>query len=201
MSARTFTDSIGARWEVFEVHRVSRNAGAVSAGLEGGWLSFVGEAEKRRLAPFPPDWEVLGEAELASLCERARRASPTRIVRTPPTATSAGGTRIDISTELNRAEDRGAPRTIVVDDRRGREATGDDGHATDVSDTDGVERVVRDFTHHARASGTPAIETMIRLRAALQERFPGEHPVARDMRRIRRWFVDAYYFERDEGTS
>ena len=195
MAARTFTDSDGARWEVSEVHRVSRNAGAVSAGLEGGWLSFVGESSKRRLAPYPPDWEQRTDAELASLCAEARRAAPTRIVRTPATATSAGGTRIDVSTHLRRPDppegERGPERRSEP-----RDDTTDEGG--EVADVDGVEAVVRDFTHAARASGSAAIETMVRLRTALQDRFPGAHPVARDMRRVRRWFVEAYYFERDK---
>ena len=185
MAARTFIDTTGAHWEVFEVHRVSQNAGSVTAGLEGGWLSFVGEEEKRRLAPFPREWVSMADEELAALCAGARRALPSRITRTPPTATSAGGTHIDVLTSApraDRAEVGGASRTRDT---------------AEASDTDDVEAVVRDFTHAARAAGVAAIETMVRLRATLQERFPGEHPVARDMRRVRRWFVDAYYFERE----
>ena len=166
----------------------------MSAGLEGGWLSFVGASEKRRLAPYPADWAQGSDAELAALCATARRAAPTRIVRTAPTATSAGGTRIDVTTQRSHSADRDADRPPTERaPRAGRER--DTGN---VDDADGVESVVRDFTHEARASGTAAIEAMVRLRAALQARFPGEHPVARDMRRVRRWFVDAYYFERDD---
>jgi hypothetical protein len=65
-----------------------------------------------------------------------------------------------------------------------------------------VREVVRGFAREARASRLPAIEAMVRLKAMLAERFLGEDAAvdtradASDLRRVRRWFVEAYYFER-----
>lgn len=39
--------------------------------LAEGWLCFESDAEKRRLTPVPPEWEVCTEAELEELCARA----------------------------------------------------------------------------------------------------------------------------------
>ena len=47
----------------------------VSSPLQGGWLAFDGSGERRRLAPIPPDWERLSDAELLRLLERASRVS------------------------------------------------------------------------------------------------------------------------------
>src|SRR4051812_7870927 len=76
MAARTFQDSAGVLWEVFEVQRASTKPGAVSSGLEHGWLAFVSGATKRRLAPFPPGWADAAPAELERLCAAARAARP-----------------------------------------------------------------------------------------------------------------------------
>lgn len=45
----------------------------LSDGFSEGWLTFESLREKRRLTPIPANWEGTGEAELRSLCERARR--------------------------------------------------------------------------------------------------------------------------------
>ncbi|MFI5257345.1 MAG: hypothetical protein ACHQRK_08805, partial [Gemmatimonadales bacterium] len=74
MPARTFTDSGGLTWEVFQVHRASQKAGGVSPGLENGWLAFVCGEKKRRLAPFPADWETTPNERLEELCGSARQA-------------------------------------------------------------------------------------------------------------------------------
>ncbi|HEU4557176.1 MAG TPA: hypothetical protein VFS20_04975 [Longimicrobium sp.] len=41
------------------------------AGLEHGWVCFQCEAEKRRLAPPPRDWEAIPDEQLAALCRNA----------------------------------------------------------------------------------------------------------------------------------
>jgi hypothetical protein len=64
-------------------------------------------------------------------------------------------------------------------------------------DAEGVEATVRRFGHEARARNLPAIEAMVQLKALLQDRFAGPGSDARDIRRVRRWFVEAYYFERN----
>jgi hypothetical protein len=53
----------------------------LGSDLERGWLYFHTETEtdadgaRRRLAPIPPGWESLPEAELAALLARARQVS------------------------------------------------------------------------------------------------------------------------------
>lgn len=170
MAARTFEDSAGTVWEVFEVHRASEAPRGVSAGLEGGWLAFVSAAGKRRLAPYPPAWESASEPELERLCESARRARPTQL--------PVGGVRARV------------PRVVEPETSR-LDAT-----------TSLVRDAVRVFAHEARASRLPAIEAMVRLKSMLAERFlkedspPETRADASDLRRVRRWFVEAYYFER-----
>lgn len=40
--------------------------------LDGGWLCFMSDQEKRRLNPVPEDWERCPDESLAEYCERAR---------------------------------------------------------------------------------------------------------------------------------
>jgi hypothetical protein len=170
VAARTFEDSKGTVWEVFEVHRASEAPRGVSAGLEGGWLAFVSSTGKRRLAPYPPAWESAPARELEKLCDAARRANPTQL--------PVSGSRL-------RAARVAEPAAPVVDDT-----------------TSPVRDAVRAYAREARASHLPAIEAMVRLKAMLAERFLGEDSApetradAVDLRRVRRWFVEAYYFER-----
>jgi hypothetical protein len=165
VTARTFEDSAGAVWEVFEVHRSTQNPGAVTSGLEHGWLAFVSGETKRRLAPFPPGWETAGVAELERLCTMARAAP--------------------------------APQFPLDEQSRQkrRDARGDAPAAAPARQS--VEEAVRTFAHEARAKGLAAIEAMLQLKALLQATYPEPDSEARDIRRVRRWFVEAYYFERD----
>jgi hypothetical protein len=64
-----------------------------------------------------------------------------------------------------------------------------------------VEGTVRAFAHRARALGLPAIEALVRLRVLLQTNHPEPDSEARDLRRVRRWFVETYYFERGTGDA
>lgn len=195
MAARTFEDSRGEVWEVFEVHRASAKPGAVSAGLEHGWLAFVNGGEKRRLAPFPTDWERADVSELERLCAQARAAVPRR----------SDGRRsfphvAEVTDAIEPSRDHTAPppesvRTSgnhpTIISRGAGELASPTGELAD------VEAAVRGFAHEARVTGVPAIEAMVRLKAMLLQRFPGTTHAARDMRRVRRWFVEAYYFERN----
>lgn len=141
----------------------------MSQGLEDGWLAFMSSGGKRRLAPFPTEWEGASEAELERLCKSARPATPThypkrepRIARTPHE-----GSRV-------------------------------------VSAASEVHVAVRAFARDARARKLPAIEAMLKLRMLLTERFAGaDVPLElraeiEDRKRIRQWFVDAFYFERHD---
>jgi hypothetical protein len=170
VAARTFEDSTGTVWEVFEVHRASEAPRGVSAGLESGWLAFVSASGKRRLAPYPPAWQTATARELERLCEAARRASPSRLATGVPNF---------------------GPLAHVAP---GASASGE---APNI-----VRDSVRRFAHEARATHLPAIEAMVRLKTMLSERFLGTASPAEtradasDLRQVRRWFVEAYYFER-----
>jgi hypothetical protein len=165
MAARVFTDSAGMTWEVFEVHRASQKAGAVSPGLEHGWLAFASGEYKRRLAPFPAEWTTQSDAELEALCQAARLAPTPRYPLDPPL-------RPRIKREITRVP--AEPELATVS----------------------VETTVRDFAHEARARGLPAVAAMLELKALLQRVHPEPDSEARNRQSVRRWFVEAYYFDR-----
>ena len=111
MSFRTFTDTTGVEWQVFDVvpranerrhydRRGSDDAdespderrdtdrriaiGATTMfqkAVFGGWLCFECEGERRRLAPIPENWRHCAARDLEKYCRAAR------IVRTA----AAGG--------------------------------------------------------------------------------------------------------------
>jgi len=176
VASRSFEDSSGILWEVFEVKRTSEAPGGVSHGLEKGWLTFVSAAGKRRLAPFPREWKEVAESELELLCASARTANPPRFDVPRPRIRPARTTPADQPV---------APPPEPV------------------QETGLVRDVIRAFAQEARRDKIPAIEAMVRLKALLAERYQ-ENDVLDDatrsdlgdLRRIRRWFVEAYYFER-----
>lgn len=55
MSIREFTDDEGVRWQVWKT--LPGRTGAVSPGLEDGWLTFAAGVHRRRLAPIPSVWD------------------------------------------------------------------------------------------------------------------------------------------------
>ena len=97
MAHRTFRDSRGREWQVWEVHpeswerrlgerrRVPRAGAdrrqqpqlrpALPNDMRDGWLAFASRTERRRLAPIPPDWVSLPETELQRLADSATRLS------------------------------------------------------------------------------------------------------------------------------
>jgi hypothetical protein len=102
MGYRRFDDEQGRSWEVWEVHPAlverrlnadrrmtaradedRREAGDVRfpipRELEGGWLTFQCETERRRLSPIPAQWLALSDEDLTLLAKNAR---PYRV--TPP---------------------------------------------------------------------------------------------------------------------
>jgi hypothetical protein len=167
MAPRTFTDSAGLTWSVFEVHRTSQKAGAVSPGLENGWLAFASGDSRRRLAPFPSTWETSTDTELEVLCATARPVDPARFPSDQILRPRIRPSRLD--TELDRVVEPPAD----------------------------VEATVRAFAHQARARGLPAVSAMLELKSLLQQRYPEPQSAAHDRPLIRRWFVEAYYFERE----
>ena len=75
-SSRTFVDTVAVTWTVREIGRPAFSS-AVAKALEHdrrreGWLVFESaEGEKRRLAPYPPDWRTMAAYELERWCMRA----------------------------------------------------------------------------------------------------------------------------------
>jgi hypothetical protein len=196
VAARTFQDSAGILWEVFEVQRSSQKAQAVSAGLEQGWLAFVSDAGKRRLAPYPPAWRTADPAELERLCSLARAARSTSMTLMGGVASAESATAgaTDIPGRVR------VPRIRPV--RTSRVTAGATASAgelpitTSATSADSVESTVREFAHQARANRLPAIEAMVQLKALLGRVYTDAASAARDLRAVRRWFVEAYYFDR-----
>jgi hypothetical protein len=78
---RAFTDSLGGTWTVREIapgpmpEKLSQLLG--EDRRRGGWLLFMsGTDERRRLSPVPEGWSGMSDAELETLCTRARRVPP-----------------------------------------------------------------------------------------------------------------------------
>ena len=80
-STRTFTDTVGVEWTVREIDSPSLT-GTLARVLErdrrvGGWLVFESaDGDKRRLAPYPPDWRTVSPFELERRCMRATQVPP-----------------------------------------------------------------------------------------------------------------------------
>jgi hypothetical protein len=80
-NTRSFTDSVEVEWTVREIGSPSLT-GTLAKVLandrrRGGWLVFEStEGEKRRLAPYPPDWRTMSTFELERWCMRATSVPP-----------------------------------------------------------------------------------------------------------------------------
>jgi hypothetical protein len=80
-SSRTFVDTVGLEWTVREIANPALSP-TLARLLEhdrrrGGWLVFESsDGEKRRLAPYPPDWRTMSTFELARWCMRAQQVPP-----------------------------------------------------------------------------------------------------------------------------
>lgn len=81
VQSREFVDSVGLSWTVREIASPTLT-GAMARVLEhdrrrGGWLVFESEeGEKRRLAPYPPDWRTMSTYEIERWTMRARLVPP-----------------------------------------------------------------------------------------------------------------------------
>lgn len=76
VSSRRFTDCVGVEWAVYSIVPSAIVQGMIlllpHAERRKGWLLFEsGEGERRRLAPFPPDWDQVSDFELERWCMRA----------------------------------------------------------------------------------------------------------------------------------
>jgi hypothetical protein len=76
---REFVDDAGTFWRVWDTHPVAESTlRTVSPSYAGGWLTFECDAERRRLAPVPPEWEFASRDVIGQWCARA---SPVRAMR------------------------------------------------------------------------------------------------------------------------
>ena len=103
MAYRTFTDSSGTEWQVWDVRpqgrgtdrrsdddrRVitvpiehaerrgtpDRRAPLVAPGMESGWLCFQAGSDKRRLVPIPTAWESEPNERLEAFLRLAARVT------------------------------------------------------------------------------------------------------------------------------
>ena len=79
--SRSFTDTVGVTWTVREIGSPTLTR-TLEKLLEkerrrGGWLVFESsEGDKRRLAPYPPDWRTVSTFELERWCMKATRVPP-----------------------------------------------------------------------------------------------------------------------------
>jgi hypothetical protein len=79
--SRTFLDTVGLEWTVREIGSPTLSK-ALARILEndrrrGGWLVFESiEGDKRRLAPYPPDWRTMSAFEIERWCMRAAAVPP-----------------------------------------------------------------------------------------------------------------------------
>lgn len=71
---REFSDAAGIAWKVFRAIPHSTPSGrekVLPEAFRDGWLVFECDAERRRLAPIPDDWEELADEQLERLCSAA----------------------------------------------------------------------------------------------------------------------------------
>jgi hypothetical protein len=79
--SRTFLDTVGLEWTVREIGSPTLSK-ALARILEndrrrGGWLVFESiDGDKRRLAPYPPDWRTMSAFEIERWCMRAAAVPP-----------------------------------------------------------------------------------------------------------------------------
>ena len=101
MTERSFTDVMGAEWNVWEVYpslverrllherRIARRASlerrhepagraTLPLQIRGGWLAFQSKYERRRLMPVPMDWEDCDDTTLRQLLAQSKLASRPR---------------------------------------------------------------------------------------------------------------------------
>ena len=182
MSIAVFTDAAGREWQVYQVRRTSNQAGAVSPGRELGWLAFASGVERRRLAPFPPDWSSFDAQALETLCQSADPIGPERRA---VALDRRRGPRIMAGL---------SPETAAPEELLERQVTDE----LDVADPPvtlpaDIEQEIRDRAAAARAHGQTVIAAMMELRPMLS--VYGIEVRTPSFRAARRVFLEAFYFK------
>lgn len=108
MAVRDFVDEWGKAWRVWSIlpesiHPVTRAEDYLADCYQLGWLVFetTTGTEKRRLCPFPRNWESVDDAALRSLLAqseavRSRRSSGETTVRTEAPRRAASDVELGI---------------------------------------------------------------------------------------------------------
>jgi hypothetical protein len=84
MAFRTFRDHDGCEWQVWDVvpsrelEGRSRRHAYLPPEMAEGWLCFEAADQKRRLTPFPSDWEEQDDDAMDALCRTAQPVVPRR---------------------------------------------------------------------------------------------------------------------------
>jgi hypothetical protein len=85
MAVREFVDGQGKSWRVWcilpeSIHPVTRAEDYLADCYQLGWLVFEATTgdEKRRLCPFPRDWESVDEQQLRALLGQSEAVRPRR---------------------------------------------------------------------------------------------------------------------------
>jgi len=88
MAVREFTDRRGRSWRAWSIdpdaiHPATKAEDYLADCYELGWIVFetIDEHEKRRLCPYPRNWETLPAEEMSDLLDRATIVSPSRLAR------------------------------------------------------------------------------------------------------------------------
>ena len=71
MPERTFQDSRGTEWLVYDCAPAEGMKRGFAPELQTGWLCFQCATEKRRLVNYPKDWEQYSPQELEKLLNQA----------------------------------------------------------------------------------------------------------------------------------
>jgi hypothetical protein len=66
VSLREISDENGNLWQVFDVHPANE-ARALNEKYVGGWLCFLSDKGRRRVAPIPDGWEDMSDGALRRL--------------------------------------------------------------------------------------------------------------------------------------
>lgn len=168
MAVREFVDQQGKTWRVWcilpeSIHPITRAEDYLADCYQLGWLVFERTSgdEKRRLCPFPLNWDTADESTLRSL-----------LAQSEPVRRRRRSTEVTIDREVLRA----AAPTIEVDD-----ATHDAADLTDLS-------VVRTFRYpggrvwsaaiapHSDIALGPVLRFTAGARTIDLVRYPGDWP-------------------------
>ena len=100
MALREFRDVNGVEWRVWATVPAASALVRVNYGtlgsLEAGWLTFECAEGRKRLAPFPSDWDSLSDAELERWCSEAKAPPPRRSAQVAPSVRESAPSRVPI---------------------------------------------------------------------------------------------------------